>query len=174
MLLPLLLTLAAQDVPLPPPAANPTRSARPADKLPPANPLPYEDADAAAVLAPVNAMFAGLAARDATAIQAQTRPEGGATVAVERPDGTRSIRHMRWAEFTAGIKPGPERYEERLTQPAIEVDGDIAMVWSPYIFLIDGKVHHCGIDHFDLIRENGAWKVLNVTWSQRTAGCPER
>ena len=45
------------------------------------------------------------------------------------------------------------------------------MVWSPYVFTIDGKVHHCGVDHFDLVREAGAWKVLSVTWSQRTAGC---
>jgi len=27
------------------------------------------------------------------------------------------------------------------------------------------------LDHFDLIRENGAWKVQNITWSSRTTGC---
>lgn len=144
----------------------------PTPRLPPANPLPYEDAEAAAVLAPINAMFAGLAAQDGAAILAQTRPEGGATVAVEKPDGGRSIRHLSWAEFAAGIKPGPQKLEERQTMPAIEVDGDIAMVWSPYLFLVDGKVRHCGTNHFDLVREGGAWKVLNVTWTQRTAGCP--
>src|SRR3546814_10786446 len=43
---------------------------------------------------------------------------------------------------------------ERFTgPPAVEIDGDIAMVWAPYTFLLDGKPHHCGIDHFDLIRE---------------------
>lgn len=133
--------------------------------------LPPPGTEEAAVLAPIQAMFAGLAARDGAAILAQTRTEGGATVAVEKPDGSRSIRHLSWAEFTGGIKPGPEKFEERLSTPAIEVDGDIAMVWSPYVFLIDGKAHHCGINHFDLLRENGSWKVLNVTWSQRTTGC---
>ena len=152
-MIPLVLALAAQTV---------------SDKLPPANPLPNADADTSAVMAPINAMFAGLAARDPAAIAAQLRPEGGATVAVEKPDGTRQLRHLGWAEFTAGIKPGPERYGERLIDPAIEVDGDIAMVWSPYVFTIDGKVDHCGTDHFDLVREAGRWKVLNVTWSQRT------
>lgn len=132
---------------------------------------PAPDADAPAVLATVQRMFDGLAARDAAAILAQTRPEGGATVADERADDTRQVRHLSWAAFAAGIKPGPERYQERLTDPAVEVDGDIAMVWSPYVFTIDGKAHHCGTDHFDLVRENGAWKVLNVTWSQRTTGC---
>ncbi len=134
--------------------------------------LPPPGTDEAAVLAPINAMFAGLAARDGAAIQTQLRPEGGATVAVEKPDGTRSIKHLSWTEFTGGIKPGPERYEERINNPAIEIDGDIAMVWAPFLFLVDGKTHHCGVNHFDLVRENGAWKVLNVTWSQRTTGCP--
>ena len=142
-----------------------------AAKLPAWNPIPQDGSAEAAVMAPINAMFAGLAARDGAAILAQTRPEGGATVASEKADGTRLIRHESWAEFAGGIKPGPERYEERLTDPAIEIDGDIAMVWSPFLFTVDGKVHHCGVDHFDLIRERGAWKVLNVTWSQRTTGC---
>jgi len=29
------------------------------------------------------------------------------------------------------------------------------------------------VDHFDLVRENGAWKVQNVTWSSRTTGCEQ-
>ncbi len=140
-------------------------------KLPAWQATPPPESVEAGVMAPINAMFAGLATRDGAAILAQTRPEGGATVAAEKPDGTRSIRHLSWAEFAGGIKPGPDHFEERLSDPAIEVDGEIAMVWSPYVFTIDGKTHHCGVDHFDLVREAGAWKVLNVTWSQRTVGC---
>ena len=143
-----------------------------ADRLPPANPIPYADPAAAAVMAPIDAIFRGLAARDGAAILAQVRPEGGATVAIEQPDGTRTIRRTRWQDFAAGVKPGPERLEERMIDSVVEVDGDIAMVWGPYTFTVDGKPHHCGVNHFDLIREAGAWKVLNVTWSQRTTGCP--
>src|SRR3546814_2775394 len=45
-----------------------------------------------------------------------------------------------WDDFTAGIKPGAEKFEERFTgPPAVEIDGDIAMVWAPYTFLLDGK-----------------------------------
>lgn len=140
------------------------------DRLPPANPLPLAGTEEGAVMAPISALFAGLAARDANAILAQLRPEGGGTVVNENADGTRRVRHLSWAEYAAGIKPGPERYQERLTDPAIEIDGDIAMVWSPYVFTIDGQPHHCGVDHFDLVREAGTWKVLNITWSQRDCG----
>jgi len=143
----------------------------PMQPMPKGTGLPLADADTAAVMAPIDRLFAGMTARDPQALLAQLRPEGGATVAIEQADGTRAVSHMSWAEFATHLKPGAERYEERLTDPAVEVDGDIAMVWSPYTFLIDGKVHHCGVDHFDLVRENGSWKILNITWSQRTTGC---
>lgn len=133
--------------------------------------LPPPGEEEVAVLAPIRAMFAGLAARDGAAIARQVLPEGHVAVAVEKPDGTRSLRHLSWAEFTGNIKPGPEKYEERITNPAVEIDGDIAMVWAPYTFLVDGKAHHCGVNHFSLVRASGQWKVLNVTWSQRTTGC---
>ncbi|MEG3165673.1 DUF4440 domain-containing protein [Sphingomonas sp. PB2P19] len=125
----------------------------------------------AGVLAPIDALFAALAARDAQAMLAAMRPDADATVAEEKPDGTRSIRHMTAAQFAAMVKPGSERYAERITDPAIEIDGDIAMVWAPYVFTIDGKPAHCGYDHFDLVRESGRWKIQNVTWSSRTTGC---
>lgn len=140
-------------------------------KLPKWNALPMDGSVEAAVMAPIDAMFAGLEARDGAKILAQTRPEGGATLVAEKADGTRTIRHESWADFAGGIKAGPEHYREKLIDPAVEIDGDVAMVWSRYVFTIDDKPHHCGVDHFDLIRENGAWKVLNVTWSQRTTGC---
>lgn len=140
-------------------------------KLPKWNPLPMDGSAEAAVMAPINAMFAGLEARDGAMILAQAWPEGGATIVAEKPDGSRSVQHLSWADFAGGIKPGPEHYREKLLDPAIEIDGDIAMVWSRYVFTIDGKADHCGVDHFDLIREKGAWKVLSVTWSERTTGC---
>jgi len=142
-------------------------------KLPKWNALPLDGSAEAAVMAPINAMFAGLEARDPAKILAQTRPEGGATVVSEKPDGTRAIRHESWSEFAGGIKPGPERYREKLLDPAIEIDGDIAMVWGRFVFTVDDKIHHCGVDHFDLVRQNGTWKVLNVTWSSRTTGCEQ-
>ena len=99
---------------------RPSSETTPVAKLPPANPLPLADPDVANVMAPINAMFAGLAAHDAAAISAQVVPEGGATVAIEKADGSREIKHLSWSEFTAGIKPGADSFEERLTDPAVE------------------------------------------------------
>lgn len=168
-MLPILLLLAApQDAGQ---AITPATQTTPDKPLPPADPLPPPGAEEANVMAPVNAMFAGLAAHDAAAIRAQVVPEGGATLVLDRADGSTTVKHLSWDDFLAGIKPGNDRYEERLTDPAVESDGKVAMVWSPYVFYLNGQPDHCGIDHFDLVHQASGWKVVNVTWSQRSTGC---
>jgi hypothetical protein len=141
-------------------------------KLPPAGPIPAPNADEQAVMQPVNAVFAGIAARNPAAISAQLLAGGSATIVTEQPNGSRTIERSTWPEAVARFRPGPEKFEERLSDPAIESDGSVALVWGNYVFLIDGKVHHCGVDHFDLVRDSSGWKVANVTFSVRTTGCP--
>ena len=143
-----------------------------AQPLPRAEPLPPPVSEETAVLATVDGLFAALTARDKPRALGFFRPDGGAQAVVERPDGTRRYRHMGWAEFIGGIPDAGPRFVERLTDRAVEIDGDIAMVWGGYVAEVDGKLVHCGTDHFDLVREGGGWKVLNITWTQRTAGCP--
>lgn len=146
-----------------------------ADKLPPANPLPYADPDAAAVMAPVNALLGALERDDGAAVLAVTLPDGVVTAARTAPDGKPQRRTLTWAAFAAGLKPDGKRVVERLGEPAIEVDGNVAMVWAPYTVTVDGTLSHCGYDLFDLVRGAegaGGWKILNVTYSHRTTGCP--
>ena len=133
--------------------------------LPQAN-LPPPGTPEAAVMAPVNALLAAVSAKDGAAILAQVHPDGSATSVT---DG--KVNRMSWPEMAGHFKPGGPKYEETISDPAIDIDGDIAMVWAPYIFRLDGKVHHCGVDHFDLVRDQGHWRVLNITWSSRTTGC---
>ena len=133
--------------------------------------LPPPGTEEAQVMAPVNALLAGIAARDAAAIGQTLRSDATATAVAEQADGTRKITHSSREQLLARFAPGPERYDERLSDAAVEVDGDIAMVWSPYTFRIDGTLHHSGYDHFDLVREGGSWKIQNLTWSSRTMGC---
>ncbi|WP_326524383.1 nuclear transport factor 2 family protein [Sphingomonas sp.] len=156
--MPLLLALLLQTTPVQP--------------LPKAIPLPPPDAETAAVLAPVERMFAAITAKDAPTILAQTRPGGRATAVIAMPDGSQAVRARSWADFAEGLRDGPERLEERLINPVVEIDGDIAMIWSSYVFFADGRLTHCGTNHVDLIRDAGGWKVHNLTWTQRSTDCP--
>lgn len=156
--MPLLLPLLLQITPLQPPPKS--------AGVPPAAPT-----EAAQVLAPVNALLGALETNDGATVLAVTRAEGGATAAFEGPNGRRGVRHLSWAEFAANLKPDGNRYSEHLSDPTVEIDGDIAYVWARYTVRKNGAIEHCGYDLFDVVRDKGQWKVLNVTWSQRTTGC---
>lgn len=124
-----------------------------------------------AVLAPVNAVFAALAARSADGLDAHFDPAAQLTVVHERAGAPGRVSHLTWQQFAGGLQPGPERLEEVMIAPTVAVDGDVAMVWGPYVFRIDGRLSHCGVDHFSLVRQAGVWKITSLTWNQRTTGC---
>lgn len=126
--------------------------------------------EGAAVMAPINATFAALAARDGSLIMPHVDANGRLLASVRGPTGTR-VSTPSWEAFTSGLRPGPERFEEIMVDPVIAIDGDVAMVWGEYIFRIDGRISHCGVNHFTLTRHDDAWTIVNLTWTQRATDC---
>jgi hypothetical protein len=117
-----------------------------------------------AVLATVQAMFDGMAKRDAAAIKEPTLPGG---VMVLMRDGKPT--QITFDDFAARVgKPGKTKIEERIHDPLVRIDNDLAMVWAPFEFLSDGKVDHCGTDLFDLVRKDGKWLIASVADTGRT------
>jgi hypothetical protein len=111
-----------------------------------------------AVLAPIHAMFDGMSKRDAAAIKAPTLP-GGAMVLMR--DGKPS--QMTFEAFADRVgKPGTTKIEERIHDPLVRIDNDLAVVWAPFDFLVDGKVDHCGTDLFNMVRVDGKWTIASV------------
>ena len=141
-----------------------------AQGLPPATALPPPEGDAAAILAPINAAFAAFEAGDAPALLRNVYPDGRVTATGTRATSS-GLRQQSWTEFAQRLQPG-SGFQERISDPAIEIDGDVAMVWAPFVVRVGGKVSNCGYDHFDLVRDNGTWKIMNLTFSSRTTGCP--
>ena len=139
-------------------------------QLPPAQPISPPDFETANVLAPIQQLFAAFAAGDSAAMLRLVYPDGRVTATGTRASGS-GLRQQSWSEFAQRVTPDG-RFTETISDPAIEVDGDVAMVWAPFVVRVGGKVANCGIDHFDLVRENGAWKVMNLTFSSRITGCP--
>ncbi len=122
-----------------------------------------------AVLAPVQAMFDGMSKRDAAAIKAPTLP-GGAMVLMR--DGKPSQMTFDAFAERAG-RPGPTHVEERIHDPLVRIDNDLAVVWAPFDFLVDGKVDHCGTDLFNMVRVAGKWTIASVA-DTGTKSCPAK
>ena len=111
-----------------------------------------------AVLAPVKAMFDGMAKRDATAIKEPLLP--GGTMVLMRDGKPAQMTFEAFADRVG--RPGTTQIEERIHDPLVRIDNDLAMVWAPFEFLIDGKVDHCGTDLFNLVRKDGKWLIASV------------
>ena len=110
------------------------------------------------MLAPIHAMFDGMAKRDAAAIKQPLLP-GGMLVLMRDGKPTR-LSFDAFADAVA--KPGKTSIEERIHDPLIRIDNDLAMVWAPFEFLVDGKVDHCGTDLFNLVRQDGQWRIASI------------
>jgi Putative lumazine-binding len=120
--------------------------------------------DEKAVLAPTQAMFDGMAHRDAAAIKAPWLP-GGVLVVVQ--SGVLSQFTVEfWANRVA--TSGTTHIEERIHDPEVRIDHNLAIVWAPFNFYIDGKLDHCGRDLFSLNQKNGKWQIVALAATTRT------
>jgi hypothetical protein len=122
-----------------------------------------------AVLAPIQAMFDGMSKRDAAAIKAPTLP--GGTMVLMRDGKPTQMTFEAFAERVG--KPGKTQIEERIHNPLVRIDNDLAVVWAPFDFLVDGKVDHCGTDLFNLVRVDGKWTIASVA-DTGTKTCPAK
>ncbi|MCJ8153152.1 nuclear transport factor 2 family protein [Chryseobacterium sp. SSA4.19] len=61
--------------------------------------------------------------------------------------------------------------DERIMIKAIHTDGDLASVFVPYSFYFKGKFSHCGANSFQLIKQNGIWKIQYLIDTRRKENC---
>jgi Putative lumazine-binding len=129
--------------------------------------LHAETQEEKAVLAPVNEMFDGMAKRDAAAIK-KPLLAGGSMVLMRDGKPTQ----MTFEAFAEAVgKPGKAQIQERIHDPLVRIDNDLAVVWAPFEFLVDGKVDHCGTDLFNMVRTDGKWVIASIADTGRK-DCP--
>ncbi|MDU8886253.1 nuclear transport factor 2 family protein [Yeosuana sp. MJ-SS3] len=68
-------------------------------------------------------------------------------------------------------RPGNEKWEEKLLSYNIQIDGNLASVWTPYEFWFNGEFHHCGVNSFQLFKEGKTWKIIYLIDTRRRSDC---
>jgi len=121
------------------------------------------------VIATVMELFDGMSKRDAELIK-KPLLAGGSMVLMREGKPVQ----MTFQDFAERVsKPGTTHIEERIHDPLVRIDHDLAVVWAPFEFLEDGKVDHCGTDLFNLIRSDGKWLIASIADTGRK-NCPAR
>jgi len=68
-------------------------------------------------------------------------------------------------------RPADQKWDERLKDYVIKVDGNMANAWTPYEFWFNGNFSHCGVNSFQLFHDNGQWKIIYLIDTRQRTGC---
>ncbi|MEO8589695.1 MAG: nuclear transport factor 2 family protein [Flavobacteriales bacterium] len=123
------------------------------------------------VLAVIDRFFATMAQRDSAGMAAVMMPDG-VLYGVFEGNLAQAPRATTHANFLHQLKSGTDKILERYWDPQVRVDGPIATVTAPYDFHVNGKLSHCGIDVFDLLKDGDAWKISGGEFTMRREECP--
>nr|WP_317043111.1 nuclear transport factor 2 family protein [Cellulophaga lytica] len=88
-------------------------------------------------------------------------------------DGNTVVKTESYSDFIKNIVSIPEEvnFKEKLTSYTIKIDGDMANAWTEYEFWLNGKFSHCGVNSFQLFKDNGEWKIIYLIDTRRKKGC---
>jgi hypothetical protein len=87
------------------------------------------------------------------------------------PEGA-VIRHSTGEDFLGGLGGEDQTLLERMWDPVVHVHDQVAVVWTPYDFFLNGEFSHCGIDVFTMLRGEDGWRVIGITYDVVREGCP--
>jgi len=67
--------------------------------------------------------------------------------------------------FAKLLATSKDKLDENFRNIEIRQDGDLGLVTFDYDFVINDKVHHSGLEHWQVCKIDGQWKILSVTWT---------
>ena len=67
--------------------------------------------------------------------------------------------------FAKLLATSKDRLEEKFRNIEIHQDGPLGLVTFNYDFVINDKVHHSGLEVWQVCKIDGQWKILSVAWT---------
>lgn len=137
----------------------------------------HAQADAAqrdSILQPIRTMFACMLQADTSQFASCFAPGARLETAggLNPKQGIKPESLADFARTIASLKPGMA--DERIEIGSVQSDGKIAMVWTTYSFWLDGKLSHCGINAFTLVKATDGWKIQYVLDTRYREPCVSR
>jgi hypothetical protein len=107
----------------------------------------------------VSSLFSGMLQADSALVASAFWPEAVLQTILATPQGAmvKTDRVAAFAQSVGRAKPGS--LHEKIEFGACHIDGDLASVWTPYQFYLNGTLRHSGVNSFQLVRIRGVWKI---------------
>ncbi len=120
----------------------------------------------------IDQLFTGMRSSDTALLADAFAPEAILQTIIQKKDGSTVVRTDEVSGFISSIgKPHKEIYDERIRYGNIEIDANLAAVWTPYQFFVGTTFSHCGVNSFQLVKLDGKWKIQYLIDTRRKDGC---
>jgi len=123
----------------------------------------------------IEEFFQAFHAQDATKLREKASSDIRMQTIGKSSEGHDSVVNVPYERFVNAIVSIPDsvQFQERLLSISVKVDGSLAQAWTPYEFWINGNLSHCGVNSFQLIKEQEEWKILYIIDTRRKEGCQQ-
>ena len=121
----------------------------------------------------VELFFDGFHNQDSVLIKSTTSPGIIMQTIGRDKEGASVVKTSDFNTFLKSIVSIPDttKFREKLLSYQIQVDGSMANAWTPYEFWINDKLSHCGVNSFQLHKQDGAWKIIYIIDTRRREDC---
>jgi len=135
-------------------------------------PLMAQD-DSAQIHQVILNIFDGMREGDSAKVHRVFHPSVRIYSSFTSKNGEEKIHTDGLAGFLKAIgTPHDQVWNESISNTVIQIDGNIAQVWTHYQFHVDTTFSHCGVDAFQLLKVEGQWQVIQLMDTRRMKGCP--
>ncbi len=124
-------------------------------------------------LAAIDKLFELMTAHKPDEIIALHTPESLLTALIKEKDGKSKIENLTREDFSKFFAVKRAEIKEQMINTQSFVFGDMALVYGRYIFTVNNKLAHCGMNSFHLIRTEAGWKLGNSISTIEPNGCTE-
>jgi hypothetical protein len=121
----------------------------------------------------IQTLFDGMRAGDSSKVHSVFMPKVAmATATTNKAGQSVLMQENSLATFLKAVgTPHKEIWNEEIWNVRVQIDGNLAQAWCDYAFYVDNRFSHCGVDAFQLFKQETGWKIFHLADTRRKEPC---
>lgn len=119
------------------------------------------------VYAVVEKFFAGFNAKDTTVMRSTLFGDVKLFTTGTNQQGQAVAREEPASGLMNSIATAQAKLFEKIFEPVIQIEDNLANVWVRYEFYLNDNYSHCGIDSFLMVKTADGWKIAALADTRR-------
>lgn len=132
-----------------------------------------QTSDSISVMHPINKLFDGMRISDSSMVYEAFHKEISMYTSYISEDGMPKIEEGSLEEFLVAVgTPHSAIWDEKIWNVKVLIDESLAQVWCDYGFYVDNRFSHCGVDAFQLVKnDRNEWQIISLIDTRKKANC---